>query len=119
MEGMSDMADFLRVELEDGSVALFEAAESDLVSMHSGRPDVEEAAAATTERLEGVARAAAAMAKRVRETVDPHEIALEVAVGLSGEVGWFLAKSTASGSVKLTLKWTRGQVAGIPVPEVS
>src|SRR5687768_1330149 len=115
---MSDMADFLRVELEDGSVALFEAAESDLVSMHSGRPDVEDAGEATTERLEVVARAAAAMAKRVRETTTPDEIALEVAVGLSGEVGWFLAKSTASGSVKLTLKWTPQQAAGVKVPEV-
>jgi len=109
---MSDMADFLRVELEDGSVALFEAAESDLVSMHSGRPDVEDAGDATTERLEGVARAAAAMAKKVRDTVTPDEIALEVAVGLSGEVGWFFAKSTASGSLKLTLKWTSGQGSG-------
>lgn len=110
------MADFLRVKLEDGSVALFEAAESDLVSMHSGRPDVEDAG--TTERLEVVARAAAAMAKRARETVTPDEIALEVAVGLSGEVGWFLAKSTASGSVKLTLKWNGGREDGVPVPGV-
>jgi hypothetical protein len=113
---MADVADFLRVELEDGSVALFEAAESDLVSLHSGRPEVEDAVEATMERLEGVAQAAAAMAKKLRDTVRPDEISLEVAVGLSGEVGWFFAKSTASGSVKLTLKWASGRV---PVPEVS
>lgn len=106
------MADFLRVELDDGSVALFEAAESDLVSMHSGRPDVEDAREATTERLEGVAQAAAVMARKLRDSLNPDEISLEVAVGLSGEVGWFFAKSTASGSMKLTLKWARDRGSG-------
>ncbi|MGP4992709.1 CU044_2847 family protein [Glutamicibacter ardleyensis] len=99
------MADFLRVELEDGSVALFEASESVMVSMHSGRPDIEDAADITAERFEGIARTVASMAKRVRDMAAPDEISIEVELGISGEVGWFFAKSSASGSVKLTLTW--------------
>lgn len=100
------VADFLRVELPDGSVVLFEAPESDLVSMHGGRPEVEEVNAELG-RLEGVARGAASLAQRMREAVEPDEISLEVSLGLSGEVGWFFAKTSANGAVKMTLKWKK------------
>lgn len=106
------MPDFLRVALADGSVAVFEAAESDLVSLHSGRADVEEATAATVGQLEMVARTAGVMAATMRERLSPTETTLEVALGLSGEVGWFFAKSSVSGSVKLTLKWKASPTAG-------
>lgn len=35
----------------------------------------------------------------------PDELELEIGVALSGEVGWFFAKSELDASIKLTLKW--------------
>jgi hypothetical protein len=34
------MAEFVRFTLDDGSKVLFESAESDLVALHGGQPDV-------------------------------------------------------------------------------
>ena len=37
----------------------------------------------------------------------PDKVELEISVGLSAEVGWFVAKSSTTGGVKLTLTWER------------
>lgn len=38
------MAEFVRFTLDDGSVVVFESAESDLVAAHGGAPEVREGA---------------------------------------------------------------------------
>ena len=48
------MAEFVRFTLDDGSQVLFESAESDLVTLHGGPPDVRDGGKLTA-RLKGVA----------------------------------------------------------------
>ena len=51
------MAEFVRFTLDDGSQVLFESAESDLVALHGGAPEVRDGGKLTA-RLQGVAEAA-------------------------------------------------------------
>jgi hypothetical protein len=96
--------DFVSMTLDDGSQVLFQSAESDLVAMHSGAMDVvplDEAAG----RLETIAKAAQQMCESLRTQMAPDEVQLEIGVAVSGEMGWVFAKTTAEGSLKVTLTW--------------
>jgi hypothetical protein len=96
------VADFVSVTLDDGSEVLFESAESDLVALRTGEAEV--VSAGTVGRLVAIAEATG----QLRESLvglDPDELKLEIGVGLSGEVGWFFAKSSLEGSLKVTLTW--------------
>jgi hypothetical protein len=87
------------------AVVLFEAAESDLVSLHGGGPDVAELAEDAAGRLGAIADAAEQVYRSVVDRLHPDGVELELSVGVSGEVGWFVAKSSASGGMKLKLSW--------------
>lgn len=102
------MSDFVRVNLGDGSVAVFQTVESDLVSERGGRPSVEDVAESSREagaRLEAIADATARVSETLRDRLSPDEVSLEIGVGLSGEVGWFFAKSAMEANLKVTLTW--------------
>ena len=113
--GEGSVAEFVKVPVEGGpgddggevsAVVLFETAESDLVSLHrGGRPDVEELAEDAAGRLGAIADAAEQVYRSVAERLHPDRVELELSVGLSGEVGWFVAKSSATGGLKLKLSW--------------
>lgn len=98
------MADFVKVDIGDGTEVLFQSAESDLVRPHTGRAAIEEFDSAA-HRLEDIAAAAHKVSTTLRERMAPDELALEIGVGLSGEVGWFFAKSSLDASLKVTLTW--------------
>lgn len=108
------MADFVRVHLDDGTEVLFEARESDLVQAHSTGADVQELEAAGV-RLDAIAAAAHTVATSLRDRMTPDDLQLEIGVGLSGEVGWFFAKSALDASLKVTLTWnhTKAGVEGV------
>jgi hypothetical protein len=109
------VAEFVKVLVEGrpgdeggggSAVVLFETAESDLVSRHrGGRPDVEELAEDAAGRLGAIADAAEQVYRSVADRLHPDRVELELSVGLSGEVGWFVAKSSATGGLKLKLAW--------------
>jgi hypothetical protein len=101
------MADFLDVTLADGTRVLFQAAESDLVRAHSGAPQVDEVADGVG-RIEDIARAAGSLCESFRKRLAPDELTMEIGVGLSGEVGWFFAKSAMNAGLKLTITWKPG-----------
>jgi hypothetical protein len=64
-------------------------------------------------RLQSVAAAAEQVAGSLRSRLQPEEISLEFGLKVSGEVNWwFFAKNQAEGTIKVTLKWTPGSVAG-------
>ena len=99
------MAEFVRYTLDDGSQVVFEAAESDLVALHGGQPDVVDRGKLQA-RLEAVAGAAEQVATPLRSRLQPEEISLEFGLKVSGEVNWwFFAKNQAEGTIKVTLKW--------------
>ena len=75
------MAEFVRFTLDDGSEVLFESAESDLVALHGGPPDVRDGGKLTA-RLQGVAEAAEEVAGSLRARLVPDEVSLEF--GLQG-----------------------------------
>jgi hypothetical protein len=104
------MAEFVRFTLDDGSQVLFESAESDLVALHGGPPDVLDGGKLTA-RLQGVAEAAEEIAGSLRARLVPDEVSLEFGLQVSGGVNWFFAKAQGQGSIKVTLKW-----AGNPAP---
>jgi len=104
------VAEFVRFTLDDGSEVMFESAESDLVAQHGGSPDVGDGGR-LTERLQGVASAAEQVAGALRSRLAPDEVSLELGLQVSGEVGWFFAKSAGEGSIKVTLKWAKGTSA--------
>jgi len=106
------MAEFMRFTLDDGSQVLFESAESDLVALHGGPPDVRDGGKLTTQ-LQGVAEAAEEVAGSLRARLVPDEVNLEFGLKVSGGVNWFFAKAQGEGTIKVTLKW-----AGNPVPTI-
>ncbi|MFD2082904.1 hypothetical protein SAMN05421678_1184 [Actinopolymorpha cephalotaxi] len=109
------MADFVAVPIAEDApdersgegppLVLFETAEADLVELHGGRPDVGELAAGTAGHLEAIGAAAEQVYRSLRARLQPDTVEMEISIGLSGEVGWFVAKSSASGSLKLKLAW--------------
>jgi hypothetical protein len=102
------VADFVTVVLEDGTEVMFQSAEADLVRPYGGTPAVERYEAGMAS-LAAVADAAGGVSRSFREKVKPEELRLEIGVGLSGEVGWFFAKSGLEASIKLTLTWRAAQ----------
>jgi hypothetical protein len=72
---------------------------------HGGRPDVAELAEDAAGRLSAIADAAERVYRSVADRLGPDRVELELSVGLSGEVGWFVAKSSATGGLKLKLSW--------------
>jgi hypothetical protein len=100
------MADFVQVDIGDGTEVLFEAAESDLVSAHGAGAEVKRLGQETG-RLEDIAAAAQQVCISMRQRMSPDELQLEIGVGLSGEVGWFFAKSSLDASLKVTATWKR------------
>ena len=112
------MTEFVRYTLDDGSQVVFEAAESDLVRLHGGQPDVIDGGQLQT-RLAAVAAAAENVASSLRSRLRPEEIALEFGLKVSGEVNWwFFAKNQAEGTIKVTLKWnSQSRSQSQPVPD--
>ena len=104
------MAEFMRFTLDDGSQVLFESAESDLVALHGGAPEVRDGGKLTAQ-LQGVAEAAEEVAGSLRARLVPDEVSLEFGLKVSGGVNWFFAKAQGEGTIKVTLKW-----AGNPAP---
>ncbi|WP_405910164.1 CU044_2847 family protein [Streptomyces sp. NBC_00828] len=103
---VGSVADFVSVTLADGTQVLFQTAESDLVEPRGARVRVESADGAGS-RLETIAAAVEQVCAELRTRMSPDEVQLEIGVGLSGEVGWFFAKSAMDGSLKVTLTWRR------------
>ena len=104
------MAEFVRFTLDDGSEVLFESAESDLVALHGGAPEVRDGGKLTAQ-LQGVAEAAEEVAGSLRARLVPDEVSLEFGLKVSGGVNWFFAKAQGEGTIKVTVKW-----AGNPAP---
>jgi hypothetical protein len=102
----AEVADFVRYTLDDGSEVVFESAESGLVTLHGGQPDVTDGGRLNV-RLEAVAAAAEQVAESLRARLRPKEIVLEFGVKVSGEVNWwFFAKNQAEGTIKVTVRWS-------------
>ena len=100
------VAEFVRFTLDDGSVVMFESAESDLVAQHGGQPEVRDGGKLTA-RLQGVAEAAEQVAGSLRSRLAPDEVSLEFGLKVSGEMNWwFFAKAATEGTIKVTLKWS-------------
>jgi hypothetical protein len=108
------VTDFVTVVLDDGTEVVFQSAESDLVTPHGGPPVVERYEAAM-DALGQMAQATQRVCASFAERTKPDELQLEIGVGLSGEVGWFFAKSGLESSMTLTLTWKTGS-AGSPAP---
>ena len=98
------MAEFVRFTLDDGSEVLFESAESDLVALHGGAPEVLDGGKLTA-RLQGVAEAAEQVAGSLRSRLVPDEVSLEFGLQVSGGVNWFFTKAEGEGIIKVTVKW--------------
>jgi hypothetical protein len=112
------VAEFVRFTLDDGSVVMFESAESDLVTQHGGQPEVHDGGRLTA-RLQGVAEAAEQVAGSLRSRLVPDEVSLEFGLKVSGEMNWwFFAKAASEGTIKVTLRWSGSEAAPTPAVEV-
>jgi hypothetical protein len=107
------MAEFVRFTLDDGSEVLFESAESDLVALHGGPPEVRDGGKLTA-RLRGVAEAAEEVAGSLRSRLVPDEVSLEFGLQVSGGMNWFFAKAQGDGTIKVTLKWAGNPPSAAP-----
>jgi hypothetical protein len=107
------MAQFVRFRLDDGSEVLFESAESDLVALHGGPPDVCDGGKLTTQ-LQGVAEAAEEVAGSLRSRLVPDEVSLEFGLKVSGGMNWFFAKAQGEGTIKVTLRWAGNSASPTP-----
>jgi Trypsin-co-occurring domain 1 len=100
------MVDFVRYTLDDGSEVFFESAESSLVELRGGEPEVTDGGRRRT-RLEAVSAAAAQVAGALRSRLAPDEVELTFGLKVAGEVNWwFFAKNQAEGTIAVTLRWT-------------
>jgi hypothetical protein len=107
------VAEFVRFTLDDGSEVLFESAESDLVALHGGQPEVRDGGKLTA-RLQAVAEAAEEVAGSLRSRLVPDEVSLEFGLQVSGGVNWFFAKAQTEGTIRVTLKWAGNAAAATP-----
>jgi roadblock/LC7 domain-containing protein len=83
---------------------------ADLRSAGTGEIERTSGAGGVAQELEqaDIARVLKAVVAPVREALDnihPDELGVEVALGIKGEVGIFVAKSEANASLKVTAKW--------------
>ena len=99
------MSDFVSLTLDDGSQVLLESAGGGLVAPRSGEPSIVSADEAVV-RLEAVAAATQQLCASLRSRLEQEDVQVEINGGLSGEAGWFFARSTAAGSLKVALTWT-------------
>jgi Trypsin-co-occurring domain 1 len=102
------VTDFVEVTLDDGTKVLFQTLESELVKSHSGGPEIEKSTAAAMDRIGAIALATESVHKSFREKLKPDQLTVEIGIGLSGEVGWFFAKSEIEASIKVTINWKSG-----------
>lgn len=107
------MAEFVRFTLDDGSQVLFESAESNLVALQGGQPDVRDGGKLTA-RLQGVAEAAEEVAGSLGARLVLNEVGLEFGLKVSSGVNWFFAKARGEGTIKVTLKWTGNSTPATP-----
>lgn len=106
------MAEFVKFTLDDGSEVVFESAESDLVELHGGQPNVVDGGQLQT-RLGSVSAAAEQVAASLRSRLAPDEVELEFGLKVAGEVNWwFFAKNQAEGTIKVSLRWSSSHVEG-------
>lgn len=108
------MVALARVLLDDGTEVYVETGQTGLVSPR-GKTSIEQLpqSAAT---LESAAAGAGAIARNIRQQLHPDKLELEISLGLTGEVGWFFAKSNVEGVVKLKLSWEEKDVVGHDQP---
>jgi Trypsin-co-occurring domain 1 len=107
------VAEFVRFTLDDGSEVLFESAESDLVALRGGPPEVRDGGKLTA-RLQGVAEAAEEVAGSLRARLVPDEVSLEFGLKVSGGVNWFFAKAQGEGTIKVSLTWAANPAPATP-----
>jgi len=100
------MAEFLSIALDDGTILLFQNPNEDLVAPRGGQATVEPVDHAVG-RLEDLAHGASILCDSLRNRLGPDEICLELGAGLSGEVGWFFAKSSVDATIKISLTWKK------------
>jgi hypothetical protein len=106
------MAEFVRFVLDDGSEVLFESAESDLVALHSGEPEVRDGGR-LQDRLVAVSQAAEQVSRSLRSRLAPDEVTLEFGVKVGGEATlWFFAKSQAEATINVRATWSANQPNG-------
>lgn len=98
------MARFVTLQLSDNTKAVFESADNGGLEDLGGPASSREIAVA---ELEGVATAAGLVCRSLRRRMEPDEITLEIGLGFSTEVGWFFAKSSLDGSLKVKVKWAK------------
>jgi hypothetical protein len=109
------VADFVQFRMGNGSTAFFESAESDLVELRGGAPNIVDGGR-LTERLHAVAEAAEQISGSLRSRLAPEEVTLEFGLKVSGEVGWwFFAKAQGEGAIKVTLRWAASKEEPGPV----
>lgn len=102
------MPEFVRFTLDDGAEVLFESAESDLVALHGGEPDVADGGSLDG-RLVAVAQAADQVSRSLRTRLEPDTVTLSFGIKVSGEVNWwFFAKNQAEATINVTMTWTPG-----------
>ena len=77
----------------------------------AGPARVKNLAQDATGRLTAIADAAEEVYRSLDARLGPDEVQMEIAVALSAEVGWFVAKSETTGSLKLTFTWKRSEDA--------
>jgi hypothetical protein len=103
------VAELVQFTLEDGSVVMFESAESSLVSLRGGEPGVADGGTLTG-KLQAVAAAAEQVAATLRSRLAPDQLNLEFGLKVSGEVGWwFFAKAQSEATIRVTVTWEGGR----------
>lgn len=105
MGGQRDVSKYVPVVLDDGTIVHFEEARSE-----PSRGGPKQSADVAVQSLGEIAQAATKLNETLKEKLQPDVLTLEIAIGLSAEVGWFFARSTAEGNLKLTLQWKREDV---------
>jgi len=99
------VAAFVKYELDDGSVILFETEESDLVSSYSGGDDTS-SQGKLDERFRGIAKTAQQLLRSTRVVLtDVDEVTLTFGVKVSTDVGFVFAKAKFEGAIDVTLTW--------------
>lgn len=98
------MKEFVEVTLDNGTSVYFQTQESSLVKNRTGKPQIEKATSAMGE-LKAIAIATEAMCASLREKLKPDEFTMEIGIAMSGDVGWFFAKSGVEASMTATVTW--------------
>lgn len=113
------MSEIIRVDLGDGFQARVQSTDyyASGTTRGGGSASDPELSKEVT-KLHDAVHATAHVAKSIRADLAPDRLELKVSLGLSGEVGWFFAKSAVDGVFELTLEWERN-VIGNSTPRQS